>query len=172
MPHLQVPQVAGRESPRDDARLGRRRQRRAAPREKLRIARRDIDHPGALRVKEVADDEGGVGVGEVGGRLQAEIEEAIARPVLGERLELNEERRHQIERDPDIRELADHRRHPVIVLEAVQPHPRQDVLVRDQIFVERLVHVPEDRDLRHRVYSVKGPTGGWWAGGWWLVVSG
>ena len=49
----------------------------------------------------------------------------------------------------DARELLEQRHHAVVVLERVQPHPRQDVLARHEVLVVRLVHVPEERDAGH-----------------------
>ena len=91
---------------------------------------------------------------EVGRRLEAQLQETVVGAVLGERLELDEQRRHEIERDADVRKLPEERHHAVVVLEGMEPHPRQDVLVGDEVFVERLVHVPEDGDLCHRCYSL------------------
>ncbi len=105
-------------------------------------------------MKKVLEDERDVGVGELGGRLEAQIEEPVVGAVLGECLELDQQRRHEIERDADVRELPEQRHHAVIVLEGMEPDPRQDVLVGDEVFVERLVHVPEDGDLCHRCYSL------------------
>src|SRR5262249_41925768 len=39
--------------------------------------------------------------------------------------------------------------HPVIVLQRMETDPGQDVLAGHQVLVERLVHVPQDRDPRH-----------------------
>ena len=43
--------------------------------------------------------------------------------------------------------------HAVVVLERVQPDPGEDVLAGRGVLVERLVHVPEDRNVGHRWYS-------------------
>ena len=55
--------------------------------------------------------------------------------------------------------LFQERDHPVVVLQGVQPDPRQDVLACDQILVKGLVHVPEDCDLRHRCTLSAGRAG-------------
>ena len=49
----------------------------------------------------------------------------------------------------NIRKLPQERDHPVIVLERVEPDPRQDVLVCHQVLVVRLVHVPQEGDAGH-----------------------
>ena len=89
------------------------------------------------------------GGGQIGGRLEAQLEIPIARAARGKRLELHEQRRHEVERDLDAGKLPEQRHHAVVVLQGVQPDPRQDVLARGQVFVKGLVHVPEDRDLGH-----------------------
>jgi hypothetical protein len=55
------------------------------------------------------------------------------------------------ERDPHRRKLPQEGDHAVVVLERVEPDPRQDVLAGDQILVVRLMHVPEDRHPCHTV---------------------
>jgi hypothetical protein len=57
--------------------------------------------------------------------------------------------RSAAERRAHVRELLEERDHPVVVLEAVQADPRENVLARDEIFVIRLVHVPQQSHLRH-----------------------
>ena len=88
---------------------------------------------------------------ELGGRLQAQLEEPVAGAVGGERLELHQQRRHQVEGHLDAGKLAQQRHHPVVVLQRVQPDPRQDVLARDEVLVVRLVHVPQEGDVGHTV---------------------
>ena len=90
-----------------------------------------------------------VGVGQLRRRFEAEIEIRIARPVGRELLELDEQRRHQVERDPHVRKFAKERHHAVVVLQRVQSHPRQDVLAGHEVLVIRLVHVPQQGDASH-----------------------
>jgi len=85
-------------------------------------------------------------------RLHAELEMPVACALLGERLELHQQRRDEVERELHLRELAQQRSHPVVVLQAVHPHPRQDVLAGGEVFVIRLVHVPEDGDVDHDLW--------------------
>ena len=122
----------------------------AAARQQFAIPRIRLDHPLPLRVKEVLDDERGVLRGQLGGRLHPELQIPIPGAVGREGLELHEQRRHQVERHPDRRKLAQQRDHPEVVLERMQPHPRQDVLAGHEILVVRLMHVPEEGDPGHR----------------------
>ena len=94
-------------------------------------------------------------VGEHRHRLQPELEIPVACALFGKRLELNQQRGHQVECELHVRELAQQRDHPVVVLERVQPHPREDVLACGEILVVRLMHVPEKRDVGHVVSSAK-----------------
>ena len=99
VPDLQVAEVVGREL---------RRLARAlsplplllAPRQQLRVARIRVDHPRPVRVEEVLDAERALVLGQRVGRLQPQLEVPIARLVARERLELHQQRRHQVERHP------------------------------------------------------------------------
>src|ERR1039457_4018538 len=44
----------------------------------------------------------------------------------------------------DLRELAQQLHHPVVILECMEPDPGKAILARDHVFVERLVHVPQE----------------------------
>ncbi len=101
-------------------------------------------------MKKVLQDKGDVLLGEVGGRLEAEVEIPIAGTVRREGLELHEQRGDEVERDADARELAKQRNHPVVVLQGMQPHPGENVLPGDEVLVIRLVHVPQEGHLGHR----------------------
>ena len=92
---------------------------------------------------------GALVAGQLAGRFQAELEVPVAGAALSERLELHEQRRHEVERQLHPRELAHQRSHPEVILEPVHADPRQHVLARCKIFVVRLVHVPEDGDVGH-----------------------
>ena len=70
------------------------------------VPRVRLDHPRARRVEEVGHHGRAVRLGQARRRLQAQLQVAIAGPLLGERLELDEQRRHQVEGHPDPRELA------------------------------------------------------------------
>ena len=58
-------------------------------------------------------------------------------------LNLRDQRGHQIEVLVNIGKLVQQLHHPVIILERVQPRPRQTVFARHQILVKRLVLMPE-----------------------------
>ena len=102
-----------------------------------------------VRVEEVLGAELPIALGQLIGGRQADLEMAVTRLPRRERLELDEQRRHQVERHLERGELARERHHAPVVLERVQPHPRQDVLAGGEVLVERLVHVPQQSDARH-----------------------
>jgi hypothetical protein len=91
LPHLQVAQVVAAEPARRRPHVRRGRQGAAAQREQLRISGVDVDHALALRMEEILEDEGDVCLGQLGRRLQAQIQEPVVGAVLGERLELDEQ---------------------------------------------------------------------------------
>ena len=100
-------------------------------------------------MEEVLDAERPLVLGQQVRRLETDLQMAIPGVFARERVELDEQGRDQVERRLHAGELAQQRHHPPVILEAVQPHPRQDVLARHQVLVERLVHVPQQCDARH-----------------------
>ena len=149
VPDLKVAQVVAREPRRGRAAVRGRGQRSAAEREQLGVPWVHLNHALVLRVEEILEDEIDIAVGEVGGRPEAQLEVPVARAIGRERLELHEHRGYQVEGHLHLRELAHQRGHAVVILQRVEPHPRKDVLPRDEVFVERLMHVPQDGDASH-----------------------
>jgi hypothetical protein len=80
---------------------------------------------------------------------QADVQMVVASLVSSERLELLDERGHQIEGEPQRGKFAGEGHHAPVVLQRVQAHPRQDVGARGSVHVVRLVHVPEQRNAGH-----------------------
>ena len=154
MPHLQVADVFGRElrhlradAEADPGRL-------FASGQQLRVARIRVDHPRALRVEELHDAERALVLRQRVRGLESDLEMAIARLLVGERFELHEQRRHQVEGGFDRGELAQQRDHPPVILDGVEPHPGKHVLPRRQVLVKRLVHVPQKCDARHTMRPI------------------
>ncbi len=145
MPHLEIAEVIDREPAGRCAPVGFGRERPATAREKLGVPRIHVNHPLALRLEEVIEDELDVGRAQIDGRLEAQLEVPVARMAGGKRLELHEHRRHEVEGDLDVGKLLQKRHRPVVVLQRVQPDPRQDVLVGGQVLLKGLVHVPDER---------------------------
>lgn len=74
---------------------------------------------------------------------------AIVGLLGGKRLDLHQQRRHEVEGHPNRGKLAEHGDHAPVVLDGVQSHPGQDVLTGGEVLVIRLVHVPQQGELRH-----------------------
>jgi len=73
-------------------------------------------------------------------------ERRIVRPPLREIVELIDQRRDEIERQLQAGMRHRQRRHVVIVLERMEPDPRERCGRADRVHIERLVEVPEDGD--------------------------
>jgi hypothetical protein len=82
--------------------------------------------------------------GGLAGHLQKRIL-GLARNII---LNLRNQRRHQIERLMHLRELVQQLHHPVVVFQSMQARPGQTILPRHQVFVERLVLMPQDNDAQ------------------------
>ena len=121
----------------------------AAPCEQFGVARKRIDHARPMRVEELLDTEHAFLVGEPIGRLEPDLEMAIAGIIARKRLDLHEQRGNQIEGQPDGGELLQERHHAPVVLGGVQTDPRQNMLTCDQVLIKGLMHVPEEGDARH-----------------------
>jgi hypothetical protein len=101
-------------------------------------------------VKAVGHQEGAFARVELVCGLESGREVAIAGTIGRERLNLHQQRWHQVEGNAHAREFAQQRHHAPVILGCVQPHPRQHVLARREILVVRLVHVPQDGESSHR----------------------
>ena len=142
VPHLQVADVADGELPGGDGGAA----AVFALAEQLAVSRVGVDHAPPRCVEAVGDQEGALFVGQLLGRLEADLEMPVPGAAVRERFELHEEGRHEVEREAHVRKLAQQRRHPVVVLERMQADPRQDVLPCHQVLIERLVMVPQQRN--------------------------
>ena len=65
-------------------------------------------------------------------------------------LNLADQRRNQVESLVDVGKFVEQLDHAVIIFEGMQANPGQTVFARDQVFVERLMLVPEDDDAQNR----------------------
>src|SRR5207249_10784297 len=69
-------------------------------------------------------------------------------------LNLSEQRRHEVEGRTDLGISVQQRRHLVVVLGRSQPNPRQKVGAREVVLVIRLMHVPDEGDLKRLGHAV------------------
>ena len=96
-----------------------------------------------MGVEALADEPLGVD-GADGLRLgQTDDQVAVPGALVCVGLDLLDERRHEVEGGAHAGNVADGRDHAPVVLQGVQPHPRQDRLPGERVEVVRLVHVPE-----------------------------
>ena len=91
----------------------------------------------------------------LGRRLRHQIKKWIVRVARDVILNLGHQRRNKVEVLMDLGKLVQQLHHSVVVLEGVQPDPGKAILAGDHVFVERLVHVPEQHqpDLRGTVMT-------------------
>ena len=111
------------------------------------IAGERPDHVVPVGEKEVLEYEHAVRLCQLCRGLQGLVEVYVPRAVLGIVHYLFEERRHQVEVLPDLREVLEYLEHVEIVLCAMQPYPGEPVKTRGRVFVVRLVHMPEEYDI-------------------------
>jgi hypothetical protein len=122
-----------------------------AQREEFAVPGIGVDHPRPVCVKELADAEGAFVGREQFRRLHAELQMAVPRFLTSERLQLDEQRGNQVERDPHRGMVPQERHHAPVVFDGVHPDPRQHMLPRQQVLIEGLVHVPQNRNAGHNV---------------------
>jgi hypothetical protein len=65
-------------------------------------------------------------------------------------LNLRDQRRDKVKSLVDVGELVQQFDHSVVVFQGVHPYPGKTVLTRDQVFIKRLMLVPEDNDTQNR----------------------
>src|SRR5271166_1894806 len=58
-------------------------------------------------------------------------------------LDLGDQRRNEVEVLMDMGKLVQEFHHPIVVLEGMEPDPREPILARDHVLVKGLVHVPK-----------------------------
>src|SRR5262249_51982604 len=110
-------------------------------------------HHGTHRYREkLIENDGAIPLIEVCSWLERELEQWVSSFFAAILFKLQNKRRDQIERLVNFGKFSRQCSHSKIVLGRVQIRPRHDVRVANDIFIERLMHVPEERDKsRHNV---------------------
>src|SRR5688572_27473445 len=103
-------------------------------------------HGGPVGGKEMSQEEGALGRGEVGRRPLRVFQEEILHRPRGQFLELDQEGRGQVERGSDGRKTFGEKRHIEVGLGRMQPDPGHAGGPRHRVGVIRLVHMPEKAD--------------------------
>src|SRR5438034_6463600 len=92
--------------------------------------------------------------GKLAGGALAEVEEQVDGFFLAVVLNLSEQRRHEVEGRTDLGISVQQRRHLEIVLGRSQANPRQKVGAREVVLVIRLMHVPDEGDVKRLGHAV------------------
>src|SRR5260370_33624370 len=98
--------------------------------------------------------------GQLFGIAKRLLEPRLVEGAAGILLELQAERRHDVERGVEFRKFLEDLHHAPVILQGMQAGPRQDVAPGFRIAVLRLVHVPENdqMNLVHREKRSGGAT--------------
>ena len=125
--------------------------------EQLAVARIALDHVLRIGVERMLQQETLFRLGERFGGLQRQLQKWIAGLAAGVLVHLRHHGGHQVESLAHVGEFSQDLDHAVVVFERVHARPGQLVLARDQVLIERLVHVPEEAeiDLRHGVSRLR-----------------
>ena len=107
------------------------------------IPRERLQHRPDRDGKETVENRCAVFFSQVTDRFEGQIERCIVRAAIGILFQLQYKRRNEIERLMNVRKFFDERRHSKVILRSMQVRPRHHIGFAHQIFVKRLVHVPE-----------------------------
>src|SRR5579863_6778766 len=116
----------------------------------LMVARIASDHVHRVRLKQVLQGEEPLVDREVLRGYRCSAQEGIVRGSGYVVLQLRDQRGDEVEGLVDVGKLIQQLDHAVIIFEGVQSNPRQTVLAGNQIFVVRLMLVPENDDAQCR----------------------
>ena len=115
----------------------------------FQIARIARNQAVVIRLEEILQNEVLLRLAQLFGGRERAIEKRIGRFSRSIFVDLRDHRRHQVERFVNRRKFGENLNHSGVVFERVEPRPRQFVLSGPQIFVERLMHVPQKTDGCH-----------------------
>ena len=116
--------------------------------EEFLVAGIRLDHVVEVEGEEILQQEDPVLQLELAGGLAGQLQETVRGVVFGVIEDLFHQRGHEIEGGVHVRELLEHGDHVVVVLQGVQPDPRQQVFRLVQLLVQRLVHVPQHEHVQ------------------------
>ena len=108
------------------------------------VARIAANHVHRVRLKQILQGEAAFVGREIFCRLGCDLEERIVGRSGNVVLDLRDQRRNKVEGLVYVGELVQQFDHSIVVFEGVQPNPGKTVFARDQIFVERLMLMPEN----------------------------
>jgi hypothetical protein len=106
-----------------------------------------IDYVLFVGLKKVAQRKFFVGLGQIFGRLLGDSQERVSSGPRCILFNLAKHGGNQVESLMNGGEIFQDFDHPVVVFERVHPSPGEFELARDQILIERLVHVPDKAEV-------------------------
>src|SRR4051812_43129130 len=107
------------------------------------------DEMGWVGLKQILQRETAFVRREVFRRFGGDLEEWIAGRACDVILNLRDQRRDEVESLVNVGKFIQQFHHSVVVLERMQPDPGQPVLAGDQVFVKRLMLVPQNYDAEN-----------------------
>ncbi|MNY00119.1 hypothetical protein D3C86_1326020 [compost metagenome] len=119
-------------------------EQRVAFERKLAVARMLDEHAIPVEIEEALEKVALVVEAVLAHRHQRQLERAIDGAVVTVVDQLLQQGRHEVEGLVQRRELLQELRHVEVVLDGMQAHPRHEVLARQAVLVEGLMHVPDD----------------------------
>ena len=122
----------------------------AKPLPQFAIPRIAPNHILRIRLKQILQRKAPLLQRQIFRRLGRHSQKRILRRPVNIILNLHHQRRHQVEVLMNIGKFVQQLHHPVVVLERVQPRPRQTIFARDQILIKRLVLMPKKNDAQGR----------------------
>jgi len=129
------------------ARAGRILQALIAQFEEFVVPREDPDQAVGVPGEEVFENIPPVRLIERVDRFARQPERVVLGHARGVFLYLNNQRGDQVNRGADLRKLPQHQQHADVILNRVQPHPRQHVSPPHEVLIERLMLMPEKRQM-------------------------
>ncbi len=145
-PHLHVAQFLGAEHVARTGRL-----LCVARLEEFAVARIAVDHVRGIGIERVLQEQLALLFGQMLGGFEGEGEERVARLAGCILFHLRHHGGHQVERLLHLGEIFEDVHHAVVVFERVHARPGELVLAGSEVFIKRLMHVPQEAqvNLRH-----------------------
>ena len=107
------------------------------------------NHVHRIRLKQILQREHAVRRRQIFRRRGRNFQKRVVRRARHVVLNLRDQRRNKVEGLVNVGKLIQQFDHAVIIFESMQPHPGQTILPRDQVFVKRLMLVPQNDDAQN-----------------------
>jgi hypothetical protein len=117
---------------------------RIAPFVKFEVSGIRLQHGCHRNGKEPLSNHRALGMAQVRGRLECKIQHFVPCLIARILLQLQHQRRNEVERLMNLRKFARKRGHSKVILRGMQVSPGHHISISNDIFVERLMHVPQE----------------------------